>query len=338
MRRKAERGRRTSFMAVVWRGLCVLVSLMVAHADHAAHAEPPVTPVAVTKLLDIYECTRCHRLTSPHRLIGPSLWKLSKRLDMAAIRAALLTPDAIVTPGYPAGLMQKRLQDVGFYEDIARQPAILERLVAYLAGRPVPLPMSPGAALLEERMASIPDGLLVQSGAPGIEIPAFAIDSEPITKAQFAAFIAAGGYTAKRYWNRTGWSVVIKRRKRTQPLGWHVGRDPASTQPVVGISWYEADAYCRWVGKTLPSAQQWERACQKIPTWSGLEPQAERKWEWTADAIWKGGQEPSDNRQARCAARVPSHRALDGRYTGFRCRARTIPAASSLARPQPAAK
>ena len=82
----------------------------------------------VTALLEIYECTRCHRLQTPHRLIGPSLWKIGERADAAAIRESILTPDAVVAPGYPAGLMQTRLQELGFYDDIAHQPAILERL------------------------------------------------------------------------------------------------------------------------------------------------------------------------------------------------------------------
>jgi hypothetical protein len=88
----------------------------------------------VTALLEIYECTRCHRLQTSHRLSGPSLWKIGEHADAAAVRESILTPDAVVAPGYPAGLMQTRLQELGFYDDIARQPAILERLVAYLVG------------------------------------------------------------------------------------------------------------------------------------------------------------------------------------------------------------
>ena len=72
-------------------------------------AERALQPATV--LLDIYECARCHRLHTPHRLIGPSLWNIGERADATAIREAILTPDTVITPGYPAGLMQTRLQD-----------------------------------------------------------------------------------------------------------------------------------------------------------------------------------------------------------------------------------
>ena len=315
-------------------GSCLVILLMglgiflgsEAHQGQHTHVEPaPARNITVPgsapaagetlqpidRLLDIYECTKCHRLTTPHRLIGPSLWKIGERADAAAIRASILTPDASVAPGYPAGLMQTRLQELGFYEDIKRQPALLERLVAYLvegearAAAADPLLMTHGMLHIPSGFAHLPDG-------QPIELPGFHIDAEPVTTVAYEAFMAAEGYTTKRYWDPVGWAVVVRRRHRTQPLDWQRQWQETPPGPVLGLTWYEADAYCRWLGKILPTEVQWQRACAEVPTQFGAETATGALWEWTAEAVWKGGRE-------RCTARMPSYPALDGRDTGFRC-------------------
>jgi hypothetical protein len=275
-----------------------------AHHNSNHDAADDATPAR--QLLDVYECSRCHRLNTPHRLIGPSLWHLGQRRTAAEVRASLLDPDEIIVPGFPAGLMKKRLQEEGFYHDIERNPSILDRIVAYLTGTGETVPS------LDDRNASAS----VDSPAPST---GFRIDTAAVTKKQFAAFMADDGYATKRYWDRIGWAEVIRRRHRKQPMGWNPTRDAASSQPLVGVNWYEADAYCRWVGKTLPTVEEWERACVKMPTWSDAPPHSELQWEWTADAIWKAAKR--GNSRDHCTERVTAHRALDGYHTGFRCRA-----------------
>ncbi len=301
---------RAQLQTVVWIAVvCIAASPLYIMALNRvdAHHHPNHDTVPVRQLLTIYECSRCHRLNTPHRLIGPSLWQLGQRKTAADIRAALLDPNAIIVPGFPAGLMKKRLQAVGFYKDIERDPTILDRIVAYLIRSP--------------EVAPAPVANQISASAAPASPTALGIDSVAVTKKQFAAFMADGGYSTKRYWDRIGWASVIRRRHRTQPTGWDPARDVASQQPLVGVNWYEADAYCRWVGKTLPTVQEWERACVDMPTWADAPPQSDLQWEWTADAIWKAAPASADNSRDHCTERVTSHRALDGYRTGFRCHA-----------------
>ncbi|PON17580.1 hypothetical protein C2W62_12480 [Candidatus Entotheonella serta] len=289
----------------------VAITLLYATFDtSSAHHRPEHDTVSVRQLLDIYECSRCHRLNTPHRLIGPSLWQLGKRKTAEAVRASLLDPNEITVPGFPVGLMKKRLQAVGFYKDIERDPIILDRIVAYL----VRLPATPTPK---------PDANMAPANAASPEPLVLGIDIAAVTKREFAAFMADGGYQTKRYWDRIGWASVIRRRHRTQPTGWDDARDATSQQPLVGVNWYEADAYCRWAGKTLPTVQEWERACVEMSTWADAPPQSELQWEWTADAIWKAAPTQANDSRDHCTKRVTSHRALDGYRTGFRCRAVT---------------
>lgn len=99
------------------------------------------------------------------------------------------------------------------------------------------------------------------------DVPAFAIAKYPLTNAQYAKFIEAGGYREKRWWTAAGWQ---QREKDgwTEPRWWQDQTWNGAEQPVVGVSWYEAAAFCRWLSEIsgenviLPTEQQWQRAAQ----------------------------------------------------------------------------
>jgi formylglycine-generating enzyme required for sulfatase activity len=88
------------------------------------------------------------------------------------------------------------------------------------------------------------------------------IDIYPVTNEQYKKFIEAGGYTNREHWSEEGWRWR-EAEKVTQPASWD---DPEWTKPdhpVVGVSWYEAEAYAKWSGnKRLPTEQEWEKAAR----------------------------------------------------------------------------
>jgi formylglycine-generating enzyme required for sulfatase activity len=100
-----------------------------------------------------------------------------------------------------------------------------------------------------------------------VDLPAYAISRYPVTNAEFARFVEDGGYTDPGYWTGAGWQVK-EREGWTQPRYWEdeAWNDPS--QPVVGVSWYEALAYCRWLAARtgwdyrLPSEAEWEKAAR----------------------------------------------------------------------------
>ncbi len=99
------------------------------------------------------------------------------------------------------------------------------------------------------------------------DVAPFAMARYPVTNAQYAAFVAAGGYQNPAWWVDAGWALREKERW-TEPRYWQDLDWNRPDCPVVGVSWYEALAFCRWLGQatgvfiTLPTEQQWQRAAQ----------------------------------------------------------------------------
>jgi formylglycine-generating enzyme required for sulfatase activity len=133
---------------------------------------------------------------------------------------------------------------------------------------PKPLPPQPKPALVKKPQILRAEDLLPTPFA-WIEIPGkgYSIAKYPLTNAQFAPFIEAGGYKEKKWWTEAGWQVR-EENKWTEPRYWTDKKWNGARHPVVGVSWYEAVAYCVWLSdKTkqqimLPTDEQWQYAAQ----------------------------------------------------------------------------
>jgi len=84
------------------------------------------------------------------------------------------------------------------------------------------------------------------------------IDRYPVTCGQYRKFIADGGYQNESWWSPDGWKW-LQENPVVQPLYWH-NESEWENHPVCGVSWYEAEAYARYVGKRLPTEAEWEKA------------------------------------------------------------------------------
>lgn len=127
---------------------------------------------------------------------------------------------------------------------------------------------------LEQRMAFVPAGnitlaatLSAALGSPEQEtlVEPFLLDVYAVTNARFQQFVDGGGYDALEYWPEEIWPHLIEFKDITAEPGprfWKAGRhdDALADHPVVGVSWYETQAYALWIGQRLPSEPEWEMA------------------------------------------------------------------------------
>ncbi len=115
-----------------------------------------------------------------------------------------------------------------------------------------------------------------------VSVPAFRIARTPVTQSEYARFVDDGGPTPL-YWRREGSRWYRRAFDRWIDLEPH--------HPVAFVSWHEADAYCRWAGRRLPTEVEWETAASLDPRTG-----ARRRFPW--------GDEPPSPGRANLDARL----------------------------------
>ncbi len=276
-----------------------------------------------------------------HEVLRLAIASASQREAQHLLLTLLATPTGDEQRGLPAVLAGECLLDAGRNAASGRAwDAGLAALLTVVADPAVPLSirvaaggvlgrlgdprlldpatgraMGDGGAAIPDYWCDVPAGTFWhgderqrrgrRAALKALELPyAFRIARYPVTNAEFARFIAAGGYGDPRWWSVTGRAFLRPDGHRappeapgasiTQPGLWTIPSYTSPSQPVVGVSWYEASAFCAWLtaeGRAagwlypgevlrLPTALEWERAArhrdQRLYPWGDDPPDAGR--------------------------------------------------------------
>jgi iron(II)-dependent oxidoreductase len=130
-------------------------------------------------------------------------------------------------------------------------------------------------------IGSTPDDGFVfdnEKWAHEVQLDAFEIARTAVTNAQFRAFITDGGYRTREFWSDEGWAWR-EQAQAEHPIYWQGGTRRhfdrlvplEDNHPVVHVNYHEAQAYCAWAGRRLPTEAEWEVAASGSPVRGNLD-------------------------------------------------------------------
>lgn len=146
-------------------------------------------------------------------------------------------------------------------------------------------------------LGSQPDSGFVfdnEKWAHSVTLPAYEIQKNLVSYGQFLEFVWDAGYARVQFWD-ADYFAQLQTEKRSMPIYWQLDQTAGTSaklhawrfgqmqavkldDPVTHVSYFEAQAYCKWAGRRLPTEAQWELAAQTQPSmvWGG------QVCEWTS--------------------------------------------------------
>ena len=216
--------------------------------------------------------------------------RLGSDPEFVKVRDSFLLQGSVRTEPSGADVYAKPYADVnGKWEYLGQSPLQTHVPIVYFRWRVtkpgfVPLEGAYGSLVATFTLVpdgSLPDGMVAVTGGPvsvrgagTIRLADFFIDRFEVTNREFKRFVDAGGYRKPEFWTEPfvkdgrslSWDQAMAEFRdatgRPGPSTWELGTyaDGQDEYPVHGVSWYEAAAYARFAGRTLPTVYHWQSA------------------------------------------------------------------------------